>query len=55
MRAWQGEGDFFALLTADNDVRKHLSPAELKENLDLGYHFKHVDTIFERVFGKAAV
>jgi adenylosuccinate lyase len=55
MRAWQGEGDFFALLTADNDVRKHLSPAELKENFDLGYHFKHVDTIFERVFGKAAV
>jgi adenylosuccinate lyase len=55
MRAWQGEGDFLALLMADNDVRKHLSAAELKENFDLGYHFKHVDTIFERVFGKAAV
>jgi adenylosuccinate lyase len=55
MRAWQGEGDFLALLMADNDVRKHLSAAELKENFDLGYHFKHVDTIFERVFGQAAV
>jgi adenylosuccinate lyase len=54
MRAWQGEGDFLALLMADNDVRKHLSAAELKENFDLGYHFKHVDTIFERVFGQAA-
>ena len=55
MRAWEGQGDFLTLLMADNDVRKHLSAAELKENFDLGYHFKHVDTIFERVFGKAAV
>src|SRR5215468_1389480 len=30
MRAWQGESDFLALLMADNDVRKHLSAAELK-------------------------
>jgi adenylosuccinate lyase len=42
------------LLAADKEVRKHLSAAELEENFDLGYHFKHVDTIFERVFGKAA-
>ena len=55
MRAWQGQGDFLTLLMADNDVRKHLSAAELKENFDLDHHFKHVDTIFERVFGKAAV
>jgi adenylosuccinate lyase len=55
MRAWEGQGDFLTLLMADNDVRKHLSAAELKENFDLGYHFKQVDTIFERVFGKAAV
>jgi adenylosuccinate lyase len=55
MRAWQGEGDFLALLMADTDLRKHLSAAEIKENFDLGHHFKHVDTIFERVFGKAAV
>ena len=53
MRVWQGEGDFLSLLEADKDVRKHLSAAELAENFDLGYHFKHVDTIFQRVFGKA--
>jgi len=53
MRAWKGEGDFRSLLAADKDVRQHLSAAELEENFDLGYHFKHVDTIFERVFGKA--
>src|SRR5256886_2017270 len=54
LRVWKGEGDFLSLLAADKDVRKHLSAAELEENFDLGYHFKHVDTIFERVFGKAA-
>jgi adenylosuccinate lyase len=55
MRVWKGEGDFLSLLAADKDVRKHLSAAELEENFDLGYHLRHVDTIFERVFGKTAV
>ena len=27
------------------------SDAEIEENFDLGYHLKHVDTIFQRVFG----
>ena len=54
MKAWAGDGDFLNLLKADKDVRKHLSEAELAENFDLGYHFKHVDTIFKRVFGKAS-
>jgi adenylosuccinate lyase len=51
MRVWRGEGDFLTFLKADKDVRKHLSEAELKANFDLGHHFKHVDTIFKRVFG----
>ena len=54
MKVWQGKGDFLAFLTADKDVRKHLSEAELKANFDLDHHLRHVDTIFERVFGKAA-
>src|SRR3984893_17011126 len=53
MKVWGGEGDFFSLLKADKEVRKHLEEAELKANFDLAYHFKHVDTIFARVFGKA--
>jgi adenylosuccinate lyase len=53
MKAWRGEDDFLSLLKADKAVRKHLSEAELDENFDLGYHHKHVDTIFKRVFGKA--
>ena len=54
MKVWQGEGDFLSFLTADKDVRKHLSEAELKANFDLDHHLRHVDTIFERVFGKTA-
>jgi adenylosuccinate lyase len=53
MKVWGGESDFLTLLKADQNVRKHLSEAELEENFDLAYHFKHVDTIFARVFGKA--
>ena len=51
MPVWRGEGDFMSLLKADADVTKHLSDAEIEEQFDLGYHFKHVDTIFDRVFG----
>jgi adenylosuccinate lyase len=53
MPVWRGEGDFLALLKADPEVRAALSEAELEEKFDLGYHLKHVDTIFRRVFGEA--
>jgi adenylosuccinate lyase len=53
MRVWNGEGDFLAFLKADADVAQALSAAELEEKFDLAYHFKHVDTIFQRVFGRA--
>jgi len=53
MRVWGGEKDFLALLKADPDVRKVLTDKELEENFDLDHHFKHVDTIFKRVFGAA--
>jgi adenylosuccinate lyase len=51
MKAWAGGGNLLTLLTADKDVRKHLSEAELEENFNLDFHFAHVDTIFRRVFG----
>jgi len=53
MQVWQGKGDFLTLLKADAKVRAKLKPAEIEANFDLGHHFKHVDTIFRRVFGKA--
>ena len=54
MKVWRGEAnDFLALLTADPDVRRYLSKAELAKEFDLDHHLKHVDTIFQRVFGAA--
>jgi adenylosuccinate lyase len=53
MPVWRGEGDFQTLLKQDADVKKYLSDAEIAEQFDLGYHFKHVDTIFRRVFGES--
>ncbi len=53
MRAWNGEGALLDLLKADPEVTAKLSSKELEELFDLGYHFKHVDTIFARVFGTA--
>ncbi len=54
MPVWRGEGDFQTLLKADADVKKYLSDDEIAEKFDLGYHLKHVDTIFKRVFGSAS-
>ncbi len=45
--------DFLEELLSDKDVRAHLSEEEIRERFDLGYHTKHVDTIFKRVFGEA--
>jgi adenylosuccinate lyase len=53
MQVWQGKGDFLTLLKGDPKVRAKLKPAEIEANFDLGHHFKHVDTIFKRVFGKS--
>jgi adenylosuccinate lyase len=53
MPVWRGEGDFLTLLKKDPDVKAVMTDAELEEKFDLGYHLKHVDTIFRRVFGEA--
>ena len=51
MRALRGEGDFKSLVASDPAIAKHLGGPELDRLFDLGYHLKHVDTIFARVFG----
>jgi adenylosuccinate lyase len=51
MPVWRGEGDFLTLLKSDADVSARLSDEEIEACFDLNYHFKHVNTIFERVFG----
>jgi len=58
MRVWEMPGDragaFARLLKADPDVSAHLSTAEIDAMFDDFYHLKHVDAIFERVFGAEA-
>ncbi|MGC5797449.1 adenylosuccinate lyase [Sphingomonas sp. NFX23] len=53
MKVWDSDGalSLLELLKADPEVT--LSDAELEDKFDLGYHLKHVDTIFARVFGAA--
>jgi adenylosuccinate lyase len=52
MRVWEEGKDFKTELLGDADVTTALSVEEIKEKFDLGYHTKHVDTIFTRVFGE---
>ncbi|OJF93363.1 adenylosuccinate lyase [Pararhizobium antarcticum] len=51
MRVWEEGKDFLEELLADSEVRALLPESEIREKFDLGYHTKHVDTIFHRVFG----
>lgn len=51
MKVWEQGKDFKTELLGDKDVLKALSAAEIEDKFDLGYHTKHVDTIFARVFG----
>jgi adenylosuccinate lyase len=53
MRVWRGEGDFLAFLKADAEVAQRIADKDLEAMFDEAYHFKHVDTIFRRVFGEA--
>ena len=50
MRAWAGEGTLLDLLKADPVVSKAVPAQSLEAMFDNDYHFKHVDTIFKRVF-----
>ena len=55
MKVWESRGDrtgeFAANLKSDPDVSSKLTAAEIDAMFDDFYHLKHVDTIFERVFG----
>ena len=54
MKTWEEGKDFLTELKADTDVTAKVpAERELEAMFDLGYHIKHVDTIFKRVFGTA--
>jgi adenylosuccinate lyase len=50
MKTWEEGKDFLAELKADKEVTSWIPVKSLEEMFDLAYHFKHVDTIFDRVF-----
>ena len=55
MKVWEMPGDragaFAALLKADPQIAARLKPTDIDAMFDDFYHLKHVDAIFERVFG----
>ena len=53
MKVWESDGELslLDLLKGDPEVSERLSAEQLDALFDLGYHMKHVDTIFGRVFG----
>jgi adenylosuccinate lyase len=55
MKVWESDGalSLLDLLKADPDVSARLSADQLEGLFDLEHHLKHVDTIFDRVFGSA--
>jgi adenylosuccinate lyase len=54
MKVWERGGSFLDALLADKEVTRALPEKTLRAQFDLDYHLKHVDTIFDRVFGKGA-
>jgi adenylosuccinate lyase len=52
MKTWEHGADFLTSLKNDAEVTARIPVSDLEAMFDLAYHFKHVDTIFERVFGR---
>jgi adenylosuccinate lyase len=51
MRSFAEARDFKDLLLADHDVAGVLTPEEIDQAFDLEVQFRHLDHIFDRVFG----
>ena len=49
MEAWKGNDAFLNLLKGEEEIANYLANDELEVLFDLGYHTKHVETIFNRV------
>jgi adenylosuccinate lyase len=51
LKVWETGREFQSLLLQDKEIRKHLKKEEITEIFSLEYHLKHVEDIFQRVFG----
>lgn len=52
MTAWETDGDFRALVSADEQITRHLGAKGIERAFDLGRQLRYVDAIFARVFAK---
>lgn len=51
MRVWANDGEFKALVLQDKDITRHMNEAEIERTFDLEHQLRHVEYIYERVFG----
>lgn len=51
MRCYEGGLDFVTELKKDDPLRQYLSEKEIDETCTNDHYFRHVDTIFKRVYG----
>jgi adenylosuccinate lyase len=51
LKVWDAGKEFQSLLLEDKEIRKHLTQKDIAEIFSLEYHLKHVEDIFQRVFG----
>jgi len=54
MVAWESGDELMPLALADDELRSHLSQADIERCFDLAHGLRHVDAIFQRVFGRTA-
>ena len=54
MRVWDEGADFEAAISGDTQISGVLDAKALNGLFDLNHHLRHVDTIFDRVFGATA-
>jgi adenylosuccinate lyase len=53
LKVWETGRDFQSLVLEDKEIRKYLSRKDIAEIFSLEYHLKHVEHIFQRVFGES--
>src|SRR5438067_2323589 len=54
MKVWDEGGDFKQQVSADKEIRAHLSETEIARVFSLNTYLRNVDRIFARVFGESA-
>jgi adenylosuccinate lyase len=52
MQAWEGDGDFRAMIEQDGTVTRHLSKPALEDTFSVSRQLRNIDQIFQRVFSK---